>query len=72
VNDAQQRQAKILAVSHGVILGAVLTGVAVALTFLVIVALDVHTPAVALLIPAVEGVAIFTASIVYMYKRRDS
>jgi hypothetical protein len=70
MKDSEQRQAKILAISHGVILGAVLAGGAVALTFLATVALDLRSVTTALLIPAVEVVAIITASVVYMYKRR--
>lgn len=70
MHGTEQRQAKLLAISHGVMLGGIFAGVATALTFLVFVALDVRSVAVTLLVPAAEAVVIFTASIVYMYKRR--
>lgn len=70
MKNAERRQAKILAISHGGLLGAVLGSVAVALTFLATVALDVRTVATAFLIPAIEIVVIMTASVVFTYKRR--
>jgi hypothetical protein len=70
VNSTDERRAKVLAISQGVLLGSVLAAGAVAVTFLVIVALDVRNAAAALLLPAVVIIAIYTASIVYMYKRR--